>query len=93
MTLPKKARNIIIDNENYKWLLLRSEPWPSFIAEKEGTKSSLIMHIPWIMQELDFGGNRINNGEISPADIEICIRTAMSNGWDPEQQGTFRYNK
>ena len=93
MTLPKKARNITIDDEKFRWLLMRSGKWPTFIAEKDGNKSSLIMNIPWVMEELDWEGNRVKNGAVAPEDIEICIRTAMAKGWDPNGKGRYKYEE
>ena len=88
----KKSRPIIIDNENYRWLIsTRGKGIIAFIAEKQNSNGSIIeVKIESDINELwtEFPNvSELNLKVIKPKDAELIIRQARKLGWNPEQSG------
>ena len=73
MTLPKKnRRDIVVDGHDYHWQFNPFRLWgnDSFVCVQDASGRGALLKMQWL-------------GIALPKHIELAIRFALSNGWNP----------
>jgi hypothetical protein len=100
MTIPKKgSRKIIVDNIEYRWRVRHKgtymqDVFESFLTASvelyENPQNALLVEFPWVRFDAYIGDAK---QPVTPKLIESCIKTALSQGWKPNEKGkTFQLN-
>lgn len=89
MTLSrKKSRLIVVDENQYRWVISPDSGYVVYVAEKEGFKGRKIE--VYIDSEINTYWEKFPNVDtinmriIKPKDSELIIRQALQLGWKPE---------
>jgi hypothetical protein len=91
--LKKGSRKIIVDSTSYRWNIRRKP------THRQGDYSSCVtaavelLENPGATLSIEFFWNQYNNYDgtqfpVTPKDIELSIREALSKGWQPEKPGS-----
>lgn len=103
MSIPKKgSRKIVVDGSEYVWLI-RSKPtytqdfqegeMRAAIELSEGKGTTLIVSFPYARPDASLKSKIFS---VTPKVIESCIKQAIKQGWEPNQQGAafeFKYHE
>jgi hypothetical protein len=92
MAMPKKdTRKITVDKIEYRWKVRwRHFKLTSSVELYENPQSVLSINFPFV-KETPFFLN--SDFVVKPKTIESCIKTALSQGWKPNEKGkTFQLN-
>lgn len=103
MGIPKKgSRKITVDSIEYRWRIRWKPSYGQAIGESgltasvelyEDSESTLIIAFPWLRLDAWVG---FSDQPVTPKLIEICIKSALSQGWKPNEKGkafTLIYEK
>ncbi len=100
MTIPKKgSRKIVVGTQNFRWTIRKKPTYGQEVLGDSMMKAAFELYEnPGSVLSITFPWPRsdsISESKVSvtPKDIEFCIKSAISGGWQPGKPGSaFKYS-